>query len=68
MNVAGYLSTPADNQVANKNGEAYADLTQLVDSSNNSYLTQAQVNQIVNWRNAGSLQQTPLAGMTPYAS
>jgi hypothetical protein len=68
MNVAGYPSAPADAQQPYKNAQAYADLTQLTDASNNPYLTQAQITQMVNWRNAASLQQTPPAGLTAYAS
>jgi Tfp pilus assembly protein PilX len=68
VNVVGSPSTPADSQAPYKTAEAYVDLTQLADSSGNPYLTTAQVDKLVNWRNAASLQQTAPSGQTAYGA
>jgi hypothetical protein len=61
-NVAGYppstTVTPVT-QSGYKNALAYADLTQLVDSSNNQLLSQNDINAIVGWRNYASAANTP---------
>jgi hypothetical protein len=60
MNVAGYPTATGTFPSAfnYKDALAMADLTQLTDSSGNQVLTQQQINQIVGWRNYGTLQPT----------
>ncbi|XHR27170.1 MAG: hypothetical protein ACFUZC_14585 [Chthoniobacteraceae bacterium] len=57
VNATGYPSTSdTTSQVGPKGGLAYADLTQLKDSSGNSLLTRTQIDQIVGWRNYATTQ------------
>ena len=51
-NSAGYPTGTAPEQTAYKTSLAFADLTQLKDASGNQLLTQAQIDSIINWRNA----------------
>jgi hypothetical protein len=69
MNVAGYPSTSTAAQSSYKNALAYADLTQLTDSSGNPVITQPQIDQVVAWRNYASAstdyaQNPPATGAT----
>ncbi|XHR27153.1 MAG: hypothetical protein ACFUZC_14500 [Chthoniobacteraceae bacterium] len=57
-NVAGYPSGGISAQLAYKDAQAFADLTQLKDSAGNQVLTQAQINALASWRNYATLQPT----------
>ena len=57
MNAAGYPSNQTIAQYGGKGASlAYADLSQLVDSSGTQLLTSSQIDQIVGWRNNASAQ------------
>jgi hypothetical protein len=56
VNAAGYPSVTSTSQSSPKGGLAYADLTELKDSSGNPLFTQPQIDQIVGWRNYATTQ------------
>jgi hypothetical protein len=56
VNAAGYPGVTTLEQSAYKSTLAYADLTQLRNSSGSQLLTPAQIDQIVGWRNYASAQ------------
>jgi hypothetical protein len=60
VNVAGYPSTTSTNQYAYKPALAYADLTQLPGG-----LTNAQIDQLVGWRNFASIPVPSSSFLTP---
>jgi len=64
VNVAGYPQNTPTTQIAIKRVLAYADLTQLGTNAlgGNATLTQAQVNNLIGWRNYASAQPTRVSG------
>jgi hypothetical protein len=69
MNVAGFPSTSTPTQESYKNALAYADLSQLKDSSGNPVITKPQIDELVAWRNYASAstdwsQPSPTPGAT----